>query len=145
MAFVHDLKHQICTHHQTYLESILLTIYQARELNSLFYSIFRGAAPIKLKISCVIISELAWAPFSKRGRTEAKGKAFGMKGIFFNSRLNKIHLLMYRFLLALIEKRWFCTSKQTLLTFFAFLAEILKSPLCTRCQGSEVFNKLTLT
>ena len=41
---------------------------------------------------------------------------------------------MYRFLLALIEKRWFCTSKQTLLTFFAFLAEILKSPLCTSAR-----------
>ena len=36
-------------------------------------------------------------------------------------------------------KRWFCTSKQTFLSFFAFLAEFLKSPLCTRCmQGSEI-------
>ena len=45
---------------------------------------------------------------------------------------------MYSFLLALIEKRRVCTSKQTLLSFFAFLAEILKSPLCTRCQGSKI-------
>ena len=36
-------------------------------------------------------------------------------------------------------KRWFCTSKQTFVSFFAFLAEILKSPLCTRCmQRSEI-------
>ena len=35
---------------------------------------------------------------------------------------------MYRFLLALIENGRFCTSKQTSLSFFAFLAEILKSP-----------------
>ena len=45
---------------------------------------------------------------------------------------------MYSFLLALIEKRRVCTSKQTLLSFFTFLAEILKYPLYTRCQGSEI-------
>ena len=44
---------------------------------------------------------------------------------------------MYRFLLALIENGRFCTSKQTSLSFFAFLAEILKSPLWTRCRGPE--------
>ena len=44
---------------------------------------------------------------------------------------------MYRFLLALIEKGRFRTSKQTSLSFFAFLAEILKSPLWTRCKGPE--------
>ena len=33
---------------------------------------------------------------------------------------------MYSFLLALIEKRRVGTSKQTLLSFFTFLAEILK-------------------
>ena len=60
------------------------------------------------------------------------------EGNCLNSRLNKIHLLMYSFLLALIEKRRFCTSKQTLLSFFAFLAEILKYPLCTRCQRSQI-------
>ena len=42
---------------------------------------------------------------------------------------------MYSFLLAIIEKRRFCMSKlQTLLSFFAFLAENLKSPLCTRAR-----------
>ena len=46
------------------------------------------------------------------------------EGSFLNSRLNKIYLLIYSFLLAIIEKKTVLYVEiQILLSFFSFLAE----------------------
>ena len=98
-AIVRDPKHQICTHRQTYLESIQLTIYHARESStSLFHSIFSGAAPLKLNknIMCDHF-RVGLGPLFKARPNWGQVQSLRYEANFFNSRLNKIHLFVQVF------------------------------------------------